>query len=105
MAMGLKKAPPTFQRLMEFALNGVDWQHVLVYIDDICLFSTTFEQLLAWLRDVLIKLRAANLELKPSKCQLFQRSVAFLGHEVSANGVRPDPTNWGRYETNSSLQL
>ena len=82
----------------------MEWigKHVLVYIDDICLFSTTFEQLL---RDVLIKLRAANLELKPSKCQLFQRSVAFLGHEVSANGVRPDPTNWGKYETNSSLQL
>ena len=93
MAMGLKNAPPTFQRLMELALNGVDWQHVLVYIDGICLFSTTFEQHLALLLDVLIKLRAAKLKLKPSKCQLFQRSVVFLGHEVSANGVRPNPTN------------
>ena len=37
MAMGLKNAPPTFQCLMELALNGVYWQHVLVYIDDICL--------------------------------------------------------------------
>ena len=87
MAMGLKNAPPTFQRLMELALNGVDWQHALVYIDDICLFSTTFEHHLVLLHDVLTKLRAANLKLKPSKCQLFQGSVVFLGHEVSANGV------------------
>ena len=63
------------------------------------LFSTTFEQHLALLRDVLIKLRAANLKLKPSKCQLFQRSVVFLGHEVSANGVRPDPTNTEKVAT------
>ena len=62
-------------------------------------FSTTFEQHLALLRDVLIKLRAANLKLKPSKCQLFQRSVVFLGHEVSADGVRPDPTNIEKVST------
>ena len=65
---------------MEPVLNGVDWQHVLVYIDDICLFSTTFEHHLALLREVFTKLRAANLKLKPSKCQLFQGSVVFLGH-------------------------
>ena len=53
---------------MELVLNGVDWQHVLVYIDDICLFSTTFENHLALLREVFTKLRAANLKLKPSKC-------------------------------------
>ena len=93
MAMGLKNVPLTFQRLMELVLNGVDWQHVLVYIDDICLFSTTFEHHLALLREVFTKLRATNLKLKPSKCQLFQGSVVFLGHEVSASGVRPDPAN------------
>ena len=93
MAMGLKNAPPTFQRLMELVLNGVDWQHVLVYIDDICLFSTTFEHHLALLREVFTKLRTANLKLKPSKCQLFRGSGVFLGHEVSATGVRPDPAN------------
>ena len=93
MAMGLKNVPPTFQRLMELVLNGVDWEHVLVYIDDICLFSTSFEHHLALLREVFTKLRAANLKLKPSKCQLFQGSVVFLGHDLSASGVRPDPAN------------
>lgn len=92
-AMALKNAPPTFQRLLELVLNGVDWQHVFVYIGDICLFSTTFEHHLALLREVLTKLKVANLKLKPSKCQLFQASVLFLGHEVSASGVRPDPAN------------
>ena len=93
MAIGLKNASATFQRLIELVLNGVDWEHVLLYIDDICLFSSTFEQLLALLREVFTKLRAVNLKLKPSNCQLFQGSVLFLGHEVSANGVRPDPAN------------
>lgn len=93
MAMGLKNAPPTFQRLMELALQGIDWQHVLVYIDDICLFSPSFEHHLVLLRDVFTKLRAANLRLKPSKCQLFQRSVVFLGHKVSDRGIQPDPAN------------
>lgn len=72
-AMGLKNAPPTFQRLMALVLNGVDWQHVLVYIDDICLFSTIFEHHLALLREVFTKLRAANLKLKPSKFKLFKQ--------------------------------
>lgn len=61
MGMGLKNAPPTFQFLMELALNGFDRQYVLVYIDDICLFSPTFEHHLVLLRDVLTKLCVANL--------------------------------------------
>lgn len=69
MGMGLKNAPPTFQHLMELALNGIDWQYVLFYIDDSCLFSPTFEHHLVLLRDVLTKLCVANLRLKPSKCQ------------------------------------
>ena len=93
MAMGLKNAPPTFQRLMELALQVIDWQHVLVYIDDICLFSSSFEHHLVLLRDVFTKLWVANLRLKPSKCQLFQRSVVFLGHKVSDKGIQPDPAN------------
>ena len=60
MAMGLKKAPHTFQRFMELALQGIGWQHVLVYIDDICLFSRSFEHHLVLLRDVFTKLRVAS---------------------------------------------
>ena len=60
----LKNATQTFQRLMELVLNGVDWQHVLVYIDDICLFSPTFEYHLTLLRNVLTKLRARKLEIE-----------------------------------------
>lgn len=91
--MGLKNAPATFDHLMELALNGIDWQYVLFYIDDICLFSLTFEHHLVLLRDVLTKLRVANLRLKPSKCQFFQSTVVFLGHKVSDKGVQPDPAN------------
>ena len=69
--MGLKNARPTFQHLM----NGVDWLHELVYIDDIYIFSTTFEQHFALLRDVLTKLRAAHLRLNwnPANANCFNR--------------------------------
>jgi len=55
--------------------------------------STTTEHHLALLREVLAKLTASSLKLKRTRWQLFQASVVFLGHEVSASGARPDPAN------------
>ena len=81
--MGLTNVPPTFQRLMELALTGVDWRQCLVYLHDICLFSPSFDNHILLLREVLSKLRDAHLKLE----------VVFLGHEVSASGVQPDPRN------------
>ena len=101
MVMGLKNAPPTFQRLVDLALQGIDWQHVLVYIKDICLLSPSFEHHLVLLRDVFTKLRVADLRLKPSRCQLFQRSVVFLGQKVSDRGIQPDPANLEKVAGNS----
>jgi len=63
----------------------------LVYLDDVILFSTTLDQHFQRLRLVLDKIRSAGLKLKPSKCFLLQREVAFLGHVVSEQGVATDP--------------
>ena len=93
MPFGLKNAPPTFQRLMKLALAGLDWESCLVYLDDILLFSPTFEDHLLLLKEVFKKLRCANLKLKPAKCDLFKKEVVYRGHLVSSNGVRPDPGN------------
>ena len=71
---------------MELALQGTDWQYVLDYTDDICLFSPSFEHHLVLLRDVFTKLRVAHFRLKPSTRQLFQRSVVFLRHKMSDTG-------------------
>ena len=93
MLFGLQNVPPTFQHFMELVSAGLDWESCLVYLGDILSFSPTFEDHLLLLEEVFKKLRCANLELKPSKCNLFKKEVVYLGHLVSSDGVRPDPEN------------
>ena len=64
---------------------------VLVYLDDILVYSRTWEEHVAHVRAVLAKLRAGTLFAKRSKCEFGLRSVEFLGHVVSGDGVRVDP--------------
>ena len=91
MPFGLCNAPGTFQRLMEHVLRGLHWSTCLVYLDDIIIFSTTIEEHLSRLADVLTRLRQAGLKVKPSKCHLMKKSVHYLGHVVSSEGVETDP--------------
>ena len=88
---GLSNAPAVFQRLMNLVMRSLTWEACLVFLDDIVVMSTTFEQHLERLRAVFSRLKSANLKLKPSKCKLFQLKVKFLGSIVSANGIEPDP--------------
>ena len=89
---GLASAPSAFQRLMEVTLAGLQWKSALVYIDDVIIYSTTFDQHLKHLEEVFLRLREANLKLKAQKCELAQGEVKFLGHVISAQGIRPDET-------------
>eukprot|EP00794_Sanderia_malayensis_P010600 gene10600-biopygen7736 len=91
MSFGLTNAPPSFQRLMTRVLHGLDWKICLIYIDDIIVFSSTFEDHLTRLGLVFDRLRAANLKLKRSKCHFARSSVNFLGFVVSSEGLLPDP--------------
>lgn len=89
--MGLKNSSMTTQRNMDIILSGLNFLSCLVYLDDVIIFSTDPESHVDRLREVFGRLRAANLKIKPSKCRLMQKEVAFLGHRVSANGISPDP--------------
>ena len=91
MPFGLCNAPATYQRLMNQLLGGLTWQCSNVYIDDIIVYSATFEDHLRHLREVLGRLRAAGMLLKRKKCLIAQSQVAYLGHVVSAVGISPDP--------------
>ena len=91
MPFGLVNAPSTFQRLMEDVLRGLQWRESLLYMDDIITPGKTVDECLERLEHVFQRLRSANLKLKPSKCIFFQRSVTFLGHVVTEDGVRTDP--------------
>ena len=90
MPFGLKNAPATFQRLMDTVFSGLKWHGLLVYMDDIVVYSATAQQHLALLVEVLVRLRAAGLKLNPAKTTLVRPEVKYLGHIVSANGIQPD---------------
>ncbi|CAG2199376.1 unnamed protein product [Mytilus edulis] len=91
MPMGLCNGVATFQRLMEYTLAGLNWQTCLIYIDDIIVFSDSFESHLTRLGDVLDRISAQGLKVAPKKCLFFQNKVSFLGHIVSKEGIAADP--------------
>ena len=87
MPFGLCNAPATFQRLMDRVLHGLKWYSCLVYIDDIVVVGANFKEHLNNLACVLKRLREAGLKLKPTKCNLLQKEVRYLGHVISENGI------------------
>jgi hypothetical protein len=66
---------------------------VLVFIDDIHIYSYSWEQHLLLAREVFQALQQHQLKVKLSKCKFSQRKLAFLGHEISAEGVSTDNSN------------
>ena len=76
---------------MEQVLHGLHWKTLLLYLDDVIIISPDFENHLQRLQDVFDRLQDAGLKLKPSKCELLQDEVHYLGHVVSADGVATDP--------------
>ena len=91
MPFGLCNAPVTFERLMDQVLQGLHWSRCLVYLDDIISFGTTFGDALDNLTSIFERLRMYGLQLKSTKCHLFQTSVPFLGHVVGRRGLECDP--------------
>lgn len=110
MPFGLCNAPGTFQRLMERILGDQHFQSLLLYLDDVVVFSSSFEQHLSRLGLVLTRFRECGLKVKWSKCSLFQRQVSYLGHVISAEGVATDPektrvvAQWPRPSTVAELR-
>ena len=90
---GLKTAPATYQRLMTHILSGYIGKFCHCFIDDVIIFSATFEEHLEHLRLVFARLKWAGIKLKPSKCTLAKEKVHYLGHVVSPGEIRPDPGN------------
>ncbi|KAH3765483.1 Transposon Ty3-G Gag-Pol polyprotein [Pelomyxa schiedti] len=92
MPFGLVNAGATYQRGMTQLFQGKQWQYILTYIDDIIVFSHTFEEHMQHLQEVFNCLNDAGVRLKHTKCEFCMEKINFLGHIISKEGIRPDPS-------------
>ena len=75
---------------MELILAGMRFETCLTYLDDTIVYGNTFLEELERLEEVIVRFESAGLKMKPRKCVLFQKSVAYLGHIVSERGTETD---------------
>ena len=92
MPFGLTNAPAAFMDLMNWICRPFLDNFVIVFIDDILVYSRSEEEHGQHLRQILETLRTEKLYAKLSKCEFWLRSVNFLGHVVSQEGIHVDPS-------------
>jgi Reverse transcriptase (RNA-dependent DNA polymerase) len=88
MPLGLTNAPSMFQALMNDVFRGFLDDFVMVYLDDIIIYSKSEEEHLQHVETVLQKLKSHDLSRKLSKCHFNETEVEFLGHLVNAEGIK-----------------
>ena len=89
----LCNALATFQRLMQNCLGELNLTYALIYLDNVIVFYRTEEEHLHCLQVVLAHFLEHGLKLKPSKCHFLQDEITFLGHEISADRMKPGMAN------------
>ena len=91
MPFRLSNVGASFCCLMEMCLGDQQYLTLLFYLDDICIFSSSINEMLNRVEIVLKRLQDFNLNLKPKKSFFFQPKVLFLGHTLSKEGISPNP--------------
>ena len=86
---GLAQAPAYFQLLMNKVLEGLNF--TMTYLDDIIIFRDNELEHLECLEIIFCRLKEAGLKMKCSKCDFFKCEIHYLGHLLSADGIRPSP--------------
>ena len=111
MSFGLTNAPAVFMELMNRVFKECLDSFVIVFIDDILIYSKTDLEHQEHLRKSLTILRENKLYAKFSKCEFWLRQVSFLGHVVSKDGIFVDPnkievvTKWKRQERSPRYEV
>ncbi|PPQ97535.1 hypothetical protein CVT26_002411 [Gymnopilus dilepis] len=101
MPFGLRNGPAIFQRIMQGILSPYLWLFCLVYIDDIVVYSKSYEDHIEHLDKVLGLIEKSGITLSPTKCHLFYGSVLLLGHKVSRLGLS---THWEKVKAVMELE-
>ena len=92
MPFGLNNAPATFCNLMNDVLFNFLDSFVVVYLDNIVIYSLTLEDHVVHLEKVFARLRQSQLYVKKEKCEFAQTEIKFLGHLISKSQIRMDGT-------------
>ena len=98
MPQGLCNSPSTFQRTVEMIFGDLNFSKLVLYLDDILVYSSTFQEHLDRLEVVFQRLIKHGLKLKGGKCHFLRREIKHLGHVVGRDGVSVDPDKVERVE-------
>lgn len=91
MPFGLKNAPATFQRLMNDVLREFINKTCVVYLDDVLIFSTSIQEHIKAISDILKVLKKNKLKIQIDKCRFMEKETPFLGHLITKDGLKPNP--------------
>ena len=105
MPFRLSNAPATFMRMMEKIFGDQTFQTLLIYLDDILVPASMFEQMLERLEMVFNRLELYSLKVKPEKFHFFKKKIHFLGHVISEAGIGTDPEKIGQLSNGVQLQI
>ncbi|CAF2783451.1 unnamed protein product [Rotaria sp. Silwood2] len=89
----ITNGPATFQRVINHILGPARWKYALAYIDDVIIYSKTFEEQLIHLNDICTILKNARFRLNPEKCKITQTQTDYLGQNLQNGEIRPSPNN------------
>ncbi|CAF1415622.1 unnamed protein product [Rotaria sordida] len=90
---GITNGPATFQRVINHILGPTRWKYALAYIDDVIIYSKTFEEHLSHVNEICTILKNARFRLNPEKCEIARTQTDYLGHRIQNGEIRPSPTN------------
>ena len=91
MPFGLKNAPATFQRVMDTVLRPYLYKFCFVYMDDIVIFSKSLQDHIFHIKQIFTELEKYNLKIQLDKSEFLRKEVAFLGHVITPDGIKPNP--------------
>ena len=90
---GITNGPATFQRVINSILGPTRWRYALAYIDDVIIYSKTFDEHISHLNDICRILKDARFRLNPEKCEIARTQTDYLGHQIANGEIRPSPHN------------